>query len=253
MNSGTRKKILSDHKRVGKKFIPLLAQLELQDVHWIDTVIPELIWLALLNAELGIRRGAQLTATITKLASKISRKKIKPWFALVSAFESLTNLQKTRMVVQLETTGDLNDIKKALSPLINLYPKCPIRFLYRLETDIDDYENEAEILKLKRTLGNIFDRKSVSATWCQANAIYAAFVCDKLKVSPELALANFPAVENYPNTEESRKIAASIRATTTMMVGQIAVENRIFWPRYFWNRGLELEDCEITYAEQSRN
>jgi len=92
--AGAQKTVLDDHKRIGKKFISPMAQLGLQVVHWVDTIIPELIWLALINTELGVRRGAELTATTTKLAAKISRKKIKPWFAVVSAFESLTNLQK---------------------------------------------------------------------------------------------------------------------------------------------------------------
>ena len=40
-----------------------------------------------------------------------------------------------------------------------------------------------------------------------------AFATDMLVVSSETNLANFPAVADYPRTEESRQIAASVRAT----------------------------------------
>ena len=72
----------------------------------------------------------------------------------------------------------------------------------------------------------------------QANAIYVAFVTDKLKVQRGTALANFPAVEKYPETDESRLVASSIRATINGFFGEMFLGKSTPWARYFWNRGI---------------
>jgi hypothetical protein len=40
-----RNSVLNDHKRVGKMFIPPMAQIGLTEVSWVKTILPELIWL----------------------------------------------------------------------------------------------------------------------------------------------------------------------------------------------------------------
>jgi hypothetical protein len=75
-----------------------------------------------------------------------------------------------------------------------------------------------------------------------STAIYIAFCTNKIKVFEGLALAKFPAVEQFPDTEESRVVAASIRSAVNGMWG--ADEKSQDWPDYFWNRGLELEACD---------
>ena len=247
--SGGQKAVLSDHKRVGKKFISPMAQLGIRDVHWLDTIIPELIWLALLNSELGIRRGAQLTATVSKLANELSRKRKTPWFATVRCFESLTHRQQLRMVDSLDANGELSDLRKAVSPLLTLYPECPLRFLIGVDSGELDCGRDSNLTTIKTTLEELFDRHHAPATWCQANAIYAAFVTGKLKVANGLALAEFPAIEDFPRTEKSRLIASGVRATVTGFFGHLLAEENPWWPRYFWNRGLELEDCELEHVE----
>ena len=79
----------------------------------------------------------------------------------------------------------------------------------------------------------------------QATATWLAFDAGRLKVSAGLALADFPRIEDYPNTEQSERIAGSIRATINQMFGDTdLLASESDWPTKFWNRGLELEPCE---------
>lgn len=68
-------------------------------------------------------------------------------------------------------------------------------------------------------------------------------IANKLKVFEGQSLANFPAIQYYPETEDSRIVAAGIRATINVLWGtEKALTD---WADYFWNRGLELETCNF--------
>jgi hypothetical protein len=84
----------------------------------------------------------------------------------------------------------------------------------------------------------------------QANGVYIAFVTGKLQVAPGLSLANFPAIEKYPETEESRRVASGVRMAVNMFIG-MAEQSPNDWQKYFWNRGLELEPCELAPIEDA--
>lgn len=80
----------------------------------------------------------------------------------------------------------------------------------------------------------------------QANVVWLAFDAGILKVQEGIPLAEFPEIEYYPNTELSRKIGSCIRA---MLNGFFGPNESSFtsgyWPAYFWNRGLVIEECEF--------
>lgn len=83
----------------------------------------------------------------------------------------------------------------------------------------------------------------------QATATWLAFDADVLKVAAGLALANFPEIDQYPDTEVSRRVAASIRSTLNVLFGsEIHFGGSSDWPHQFWNRGLALETCEFTHG-----
>jgi hypothetical protein len=102
-----------------------------------------------------------------------------------------------------------------------------------------------DLPRFKTQLAAIFDRWETRGTRVQANAIYIAFVTDMLKVFKGLALANFPAIEEFPVTEESKRVAASVRATVSTFYGQFRDERSAEWISYFWRRGLDLEPCSL--------
>jgi len=80
----------------------------------------------------------------------------------------------------------------------------------------------------------------------QATAVWLAFDSGALVVNSDMALAQFPKIEDYPDTELSQRVAASIRNTHNMLVGNRRDLDTISgWHNQFWNRGLVIEKCEF--------
>ncbi len=247
---GPRKeqRILKDHKKIGKKFVPPLAQLGLTDVYWVNDILPELFWMALLNERHGLAHGAKLCVELAKAAMATKRGRRKPWFGTMSSYVKLTDNQKRRIVVAVEDLGLLQDLRAGLKPLVQCYPECPLSFLFGNSLPKGP-RTVADLEFIKGTLESLFDRRGEAATWCQANAIYIAFVTDKLKVAKGLALADFPEIQDFPNTDKSRLIASAVRAMVTGFFGEGLRDEKAGWSKYFWNRGLELENCYFPRRE----
>lgn len=134
------------------------------------------------------------------------------------------------------------DLCASLAPLHAHYPDHPLRELAPAVTGLPPSH---DLGAFKGLVSELFDRASTSATMVQATATWLAFDAERLKVSAHLALADFPRIEDYPKTEQSQRIAASIRTTLNLMFGELdQMASGTGWPIAFWNRGLELEPCE---------
>lgn len=246
-----RRPVLGDHKRIGKRFIPpFIAQIgPIQEVHWQTEILPELLWLALLNERHGWQRGAELARQVGVAAHGASGPADGKLFASTGAFYSLDGTQRQAVLAALRSTSALGEIREALLPLGMFYDECPLNFLADPTPPADD---PAVMTGFKETLRSMFDRTAKVATCAQANAIYIAFASDKLKVMKGLALANLPAIENYPHDEESRRVASAVRAAINGFLfrgpGQEQDPTEARWRTYFWTRGLELEPCSIAEA-----
>jgi hypothetical protein len=241
-----KKAVLADHRRKGKRFIPpFVTELgSLEEVGWLDYSLPELVWLAVLNERCGLERGADLAVSLAKEAEKVCAGEIKKWFAPLSIYDrQLGTGQKNDVLKALRRLRKLGPLKGALCSFISLYPACPLNFLFENTLPSIDTSNE-EFKKFKNLLSKLYDKRTIEATFMQADAIYIAFVTDKLRASKGTSLANFPGIEKYPRTEESQRIAGACRATINGFIGSDR-DMTSEWPRYFWNRGLELEPCDL--------
>jgi hypothetical protein len=250
MKKGSKSKrageLLSDHKREGKKFIPPMLTLGVfKEVGWKENILPELIWVALINEKYGPRDGAELCLKVAQAAIEAVSdpdKKQKPLYAGASSFALLNDAEQNKMVELLDKKSKLWPVRAALQPLVFFYPECPMSFLFR-DNAANRNDGTPDIQVIKRILDAHFNRWDKPATMVQANAVYIAFVTGKLKVFEGLSLANFPAIQNFPETEESLQVAGAVRGTVSTFFGGEADYLRTSWPSYFWNRGLELEGC----------
>ncbi len=187
----------------------------------------------------GRERGVDLARRLALAAVDARGSKPRSWFALASTYAELSTSEQEAAVAKLEKDDAEQEIRTALSPLLTFYPECPLRFLFA-----DPPESEDDSLeKFKDILAPIFDRRDTPATFEQATAVYIAFCSGMLKVFKGLALANFSAIEKFPNTEESQHVASAARSTVSMFYEQFRTDNSAVWVSYFWRRGLELDDC----------
>lgn len=237
----TRKPVLTDHKRVKSKLItPFNDQLgPLREVSWINTMIPELIWIALMQDRWGPHQCVELLTAFTRDVRASHADRSDTVWAALGKFEEVLGEELRAIVSNQPYRAALVD---ALRPLTTLYPEHPLSHAFAPERLVP---NSTDIDLMKRIVTDLYDRSSIFATMTQAHAVWLAFDAGRLKVSPTVALADFPRIDEYPKTDLSRRIASGIRA---MLNGSFGPEglmgSRSDWPVQFWNRGLQLEPCE---------
>ena len=75
-NKNSKKTVLSGHKKVGSKFIPPFAQIgQFSEISYINVVLPEIIWMGLVQDTLGVRGCVDLCADFVQILIK----SILPW------------------------------------------------------------------------------------------------------------------------------------------------------------------------------
>lgn len=237
MGKKPKKPVLSDHKKVGKRFIPLMAQLFLSDARWVQRLAPEFLWLGLLHDALGKKRGAEVALKTAQAAREAHGDSQCRWFAMAGSFAQLSPEAKSEVRTALEAGSVLADLETGLEPLALHYPANPMQFLLRADGD-------APLSTLKAVFADLYNRHNTSATLVQATALYLAFDAGMLKVMATSALANFPKIQDFPQTEESHRIAGAVRSTISMLAFKEGAATEE-WPSYFWRRGFELEPCEL--------
>jgi hypothetical protein len=244
-----RQRVLQDHKRQGKTFVPPFTHMfgPLHEISWVKIMLTELLWIALIQNYYGYREGVELITSLTRLARKCSPSDKILVFATISSLGALKIDEKSCLQSELASTGDLYKIQKALLPLIVFYPECPLRFLYSTMPILAD-GSQQNLERFKKIVKGLYDKTSKNTVMVQATAIWLAFDADALKVFKGLALASFPEIEKYPETELSQKVAASISSSIFMLFSEPHYPAFSDWPRYFWNRGLEIDQC---YFEDS--
>ena len=204
-----------------------------------DDLLPELIWIGLVETNLGKKRSGELCVELAKTATTCSSD-AQGAFAFISEYGNLSNREKESLVNRLGRTGALADIHESLQILDVHYPESPLAFLF--PTYEQPKQSQGGLHELKMLISELEDRRGLVATNLQATAIYIYFLNDKLKVPRASAMADFPEIESYPDTEASRRVASSVRALINGFSGALDPSNE--WRNYFWNRGRNLEPCE---------
>lgn len=231
-----RRKVLDGHRRLGKRFIPpLLSFGHFHEVPWTAHMLPEFVWLGLLNSRFGFATGAALARSVATAARDVHETKTRRWFAMLGDYACLAPREATKLGTQLEAAGVMAQVVEALAPLRQFYPDNPLNLLLAQGPD----ENEIGIMK--QEVAGLFDRTGIPAMRVQVTALTLA-LGHFLFVHPDSGLADINAVQNYPETNESLRIAAVIRASLNSL---FATEGRgpTPWSQYFWQRGLELGGC----------
>lgn len=246
----TRQKVLGDHKRQGKTFIPPFTHMlgPLSEISWFKTMLPELLWIALIQDYYGHREGVELITSLARLARSCSSAEKVSIFATISSFGEITTEEQLCLQSNLATSGELFKIQEALLPLIVFYPECPLYFLYSTIPSLNG-GTEQNLERFRTLVSGLYNKTARDTMMVQATAIWLAFDSGALKVFEGLALASFPEIEKYPQTDLSQKVAASIRSSIYMFFNEPHYPESSVWPSYFWNHGLVIDRCYFEETE----
>ncbi|MCA0214334.1 MAG: hypothetical protein LCH79_14305 [Proteobacteria bacterium] len=237
MSSG----VLKDHARKGKVLVPPFVHRlgPMRDVSWSKQMIPELCWIALVHAKCGDRRAVELITALTRSVRTI----LDAPESVLAACSSYTQVQGAHageLRAKLLAENCLDELQAALVPLVSNYEGCAMTCLYA------SVPGSAHLGAVREVLEQLYERDSRFSTMVQATAVWLMFDAGILKVAEGLALASFPKIEDYPNTELSRQIGGSIRATLNMAFGK---ESPLYvpldWANRFWNLGMTMQPCEV--------
>jgi hypothetical protein len=244
-----RKRILGDHRKKGNVLIPPFVDKlsNIREVSWRDTILPELVWLALIHERYGDRESVELVTFFTRSVRSIFSESQKRCFFLTSEFYEITPAQQKDIMDRIAVAPETEKIREALKPLYSLCPECPIGFIFRTN-ERTDLLKESELDIMRAVITKLFNRTERFTTMVQATAIWTAFDAGALVVNEGLALARFPEIQHYPDTAISMKIASGVRASVDIIASSFYQRTNIpTWAPYFWNRGLELSACEVHY------
>lgn len=255
----TKSTVLTDHVKVGKNYIPPYVYLlgEGTDIKWRQRMLPEYLWLSLLNFQIGWADGADISLSLARVAANVTGvpsiefsnkfgKAPKLFFGLTTSFSLLNKKQLKSIVSKMEKQGKLESLQYSLKGLISFYPKCPLNFIFGSNKP----EPREEYLPIiKEAVSKFFDKYDSLTVSALTNAVYIAFCTNKLRVivsdenfDEEKKQLDLRLIEGYPNTEQSKIVAGQVRNSAASFANQ--EENfSEDWSNYFWNRGLEIENC----------
>jgi len=241
-----RRRVLADHQSRGKTLVPPFTHMigPLQEVSWVNTMIPEVSWIGLIQDQHGHRRGVELITSFARTARSVRTGGSRNIFAATSSYSDISGPEWAQLRETMAGTGELVQIQESLEPLIALYPECPLGPVFA-SPPATDRENALE--RMSGLVSSLFRRADRDPMMVQATAIWLAFDAGVLKVQKGISLARLPEIEHYPDTEISKKVGGAIRASLNMFFGQEQLyAHGSTWPGYFWNRGLALTPCDLS-------
>lgn len=238
-------RILEDHIKKGKRLRPPLATItNFVDLSWVDSIIPDVIWIALLRDKFGDKRGTNIVNEFVIVCTKHESSKFRN-YALISSFESLPSQNKNAILNDLMQKNLLIPLLAGLSDFLNMYPKCPLNFLR--PNDYSTKVIDGRFLKrYKEILWEMIDKRSKRSTFTIANVVYSLFVLNRLSITSDSPMTQFSKIQEYPDTEISRLIASSLRASINALYKmEMLDKDNSRWAKDFWNRGIEIEACKL--------
>lgn len=245
-----KKKVLEGHKKVGSKFIPPMMQMpNWREISYINQILPEIIWMGLINDEFGYRDGIALSSNLAKRAFDLKETDKHINFTLVSNFNSLSAERKSELVRDLKETSELAKYQDSLLPLIALYEEFPLSFIGMSERIFD---KSALIKKIKYCIEKHIDKYETPALIIQANVLYVRGSTGGLHVAPHIEIPDLNTLIEDPESEKAKRTGGFVRISAMqelMPLGETRVGD---WAKSFWNQGYKIDKCDFSWEQNDR-
>ena len=238
-----KKEVLQDHKRIGKRFVPPLLQLQnVKDVSFIKQLFPHLVWMGMINHRLEYAKGVRLAIDLAKISHSVLKDEKHKNFALCGNYSLLSPEAKSEIVTICQKKGWLNDIQRSLAPLTLQYDDFPMAFF-----GIGDLDVKPEVLlqELRRVVAKCINKYETSGLVLQTNLIMVQAATGGLRISQHIQLPDFDSIINSPDSEAAKRAAAFVRAGAFAMClpDDCMLEK---WSKSFWNQGLKVDSCSFS-------
>lgn len=234
-----RPRILAGHKQLGKRFVTPLNQLELvKETRYVERIMPELLWMDMVNDLYDYRRGIETTMSLCSQVRDAIGASVFTNFTVASKFATVAEHERSRVLEALNGSEALRAVSKALSPLVRNYSSFPMAWLL---TDGDD-DPEANLNRISASVKRIIDKSAYPASIIQANVLVFRGTSGTLHYAEHIPVPDFNAMAEDPESEAGRRAAAQARMGAMM---EIVRDENDAWPRAFWNDNYRLSKCSF--------
>jgi hypothetical protein len=216
-------------------------------VKWSSHTMPELIWWDVIADRVSHRFAAKVAEEIGKYFKE--RDNRSRWWAFISDYSQLSDQDGEALREHLARSDILSLVTDSLSDFLDLYPDCPLARLFDSRpTGIVDV---GYLSRFENRVRELEDKRSRNGVLMQAQAVYLAFMLGRMYVKEGLALADFPEVQHYPETEKSEAVGASICSVVNMLAGgSLPKYEDDSWVQYFWRRSLDLRPLDFRHLSR---
>jgi hypothetical protein len=232
--------ILAGHKKVGKKLIPPMMQLpKMQALSYVDDILPELLWLGLINDRIGFAEGTRFFKEFLGATAPVRSDMKSNNLACVSSYGILDGAARGRLIQELTSSGLLVPLTDYLQPLTALYPRFPLGFL---GTPTSPRSNGELVDELKACVSGHADKYETPGIVLNGNVLLSRLITKTITFSNTIKIPDFDTIFTDPESEEAQRAAAFMRSNA---LAELAMNGRSPWSEYFWRRSYELSPCEL--------
>ena len=213
-------------------------------VAYVTHMLPELVWIGLLNQRVGYVRAARLLERVFTVVEETKDADTKGNFALLSTFDLLGDGQKSTLRERFREEGTLTLLQEAMAPLNLLYDNCPLLFL---GPPARVFKGDELVSILKQCVGETIDKYKTPGIVLNGAVMLSSLVTKQLYFTKDIDLPDFNSVINAPDSEEAKHAAGMMRAHALTEFGMRKVGPS--WARHFWNRNAQLSPCKFARPE----
>lgn len=242
MKKQTRKGVLADHQRVGKRLVPPIMQLEnLVETSFRDSKIPELFWISALFNRLPNKAAVDGIVEFQIACQKALSTDDAPSLSFLSNFDKLSDIQKAIIVSDPECLKWIPLLQRELWHQHVLLDRYPLAFIF---PDRPAYDRAEAIVRLKQDVHELIDRYSPLATKVQTTAMVAMMASGKMFIHESIDFPDPNSIFTNPESPEARRVASFVRASLnagTNFDTDDDIAKR--WVDDFWSQTFKLEGC----------
>lgn len=215
-------------------------------VSYVKHVLPELVWIGLLNERNGYVKSARIQEIIYQSSDEIIDDESHNNFALISTYTKLNSEQKDSLIESFKEADILIELQNSFAPIILLYDESPISFIGPPTTTFSlDYLHS----ELKKCVGKIIDKYNTPGIVLLGSILLSSLVTKKIFFSKDIDIPDLNSVYMSPESDEAKRAAGFIRSGAQAQFGMTEVSPD--WAKHFWQRNLEISDCEFIENQES--
>lgn len=236
-----KKPVLDGYKKEGKKFTSPMKTMqgEFKEIHYVDRILPEIVWLQYLVNHLGKKEGIQVAIDFLKICHE-QQAEGSPDPCFLTALNELDSEDWSKIVKRLEKDDLLEPVTGSLRSFATVYPeKNPLSSLIGDCEEPDDYDIDAA----HEAVATLFSRYTKDSLLTQAIVLAYGFSVEKVKISSKVKFPELDKIESDFDSPEAQHAASFVRMSVN---SSFSVGDQIdsSWAEYFWNRCGELTTFE---------